>query len=392
MTDGATASRGQALRRRAAAQGLDLDARGRRDRLDVLDAGVQDTGADAAAWALAVRGAPVDAGLGRDLALAWTLRGAPHVYRRADLPAAARALAPFSEEDARRRLQSAAAPLVADGQSATDALVVVGRAMREVTTGPTAKGEVSSRLTPLLPQAYVRWCAACGTTHTHESLFRLAALHAGLELEPRTSPPVLTPVAGWRGHLDALPALVAAEPRDRDVPARLDTVRAYLHLHGPARPADVAAHLEAPVADVRRHWASLADELAEVDLEGERRWLLAGDLDALERAREAPAGPARVHLLGPSDPFLQARDRELLVPDAAARSDLWRALGRPGAVLRGGEVVGTWRPRATGSSLRLQVRPSVPWDRRAPDLDAAVDDEAERLATFRGLRYAGRAE
>jgi len=43
----------------------------------VLDLGVQDTGPDAARWALAVRGladVPAD-----DVALVWTLRGAPHL-------------------------------------------------------------------------------------------------------------------------------------------------------------------------------------------------------------------------------------------------------------------------------------------------------------------------
>ena len=40
-----------------------------------------------------------------------------------------------------------------------------------------------------------------------------------------------------------------------------------------------------------------------------------------------------MRLLGPFDPFLQARDREVVVPDPAHRKDLWRTLGRPGGVL-----------------------------------------------------------
>ena len=86
-------------------------------------------------------------------------------------------------------------------------------------------------------------------------------------------------------------------------------------------------------------------------------------------------------MLGPFDLFLQGRDRELLVPDAARRKDLWRMLGRPGAVLSGHEIVGTWRPRASGSKLRLAVDA---WG-AVPDLS----EQAERLAEFRGAEFAG---
>ncbi len=62
-----------------------------------------------------------------------------------------------------------------------------------------------------------------------------------------------------------------------------------------------------------------------------------------------------MRLLGPFDLFLQGRDRELVVPDADARKDLWRTIGRPGGVLAGHEVVGSWRPRSKGKKLRLAV-------------------------------------
>jgi Winged helix DNA-binding domain len=92
-----------------------------------------------------------------------------------------------------------------------------------------------------------------------------------------------------------------------------------------------------------------------------------------------------VRLLGPFDLFLQGRDRETLVPSAAHRKALWPTLGRPGAVLVDGEVLGTWRPRASGDRLRVLVDRWVPWD---PAVEDAVHAQGERLAEHRGARLA----
>ena len=62
-----------------------------------------------------------------------------------------------------------------------------------------------------------------------------------------------------------------------------------------------------------------------------------------------------VRLLGPYDLLVQGKDRDLLVPEAAHRKQLWPALGRPGPLLADGEIVGCWRPRAKGAKLDLEV-------------------------------------
>ena len=381
-------SRAQALRFRAAAQQLDA-APGATATADarVLDLGVQDTGHDGALWALAVRGVDVPA-WPDDLALAWTLRGGPHAYRRAELPAVARALVPMSAADAAKRVFDAAKPLREAGIPLPEAWAEVGRAHAAVVTEPMVKGEVSTRLTRMLGEPYRRWCRPCQAVHLYEQTFRLPALHAGLELEPGTSPPVLAPVAGWPAeHLAGFVDAVATPYPERGVPDHLDPLRAYLRLQGPARPADVAAFLDAPAADVKRRWADLdaAGALAEVTVDGERRWVLAEDVDRLRAAADDAGGPV-VRLVAPFDPWLQARDRELLVPDPARRAELWPVLGRPGAVLADGEVVGTWRPRASGRRLAVETTPWVPWD---DAVRAGVDEGVARLAAQRGLAPAG---
>jgi hypothetical protein len=356
-------TRSQVLAFRVRAQQLDREA-GDVTSTGVLDIGVQDTGPDGALWALTNRGVGPHARSDNALAGVWTIRGAPHLYRRAELPAVAAATAPFSEADAGKRIYDAAKPLKAAGIGILDALETVASTMRSVVTEPMVKGDVSARLATLMDPPYLRFCRPCDATHLYEMPFRLSALQAGLELERGTSPPILRP----------LPGLAPAT----EWPQRLDVVRAYLRLLGPATPKHVAGYLDAPVSDVRARWPA---DIVEVTVEGESRWVLA------EIEGELAAGPApAVRLLAPFDLFLQARDRSLLVDDPARAKALWPALGRPGAVLVDGGIAGLWRPRKSGERLRVHVEMWNPASRR---VRAAIGEQAERLAAFRHATLSG---
>ena len=86
------------------------------------------------------------------------------------------------------------------------------------------------------------------------------------------------------------------------------------------------------------------------------------------------------------DAYLAQRDRELLVPDAALRKRIWRAIGNPGTVLIEGALAGLWR--ATGRAKRLVVTV----EELDPSVRVAADEltaEVQLLARWRG---AGRAE
>ncbi|MGW6692196.1 DNA glycosylase AlkZ-like family protein [Rhodococcus sp. NPDC054953] len=346
------------------------DAAGPTD-CDVLDIGVQNTGPDGAALALHLRGTPPDTA--GDLALAWTIRGAPHCYRRADLPAVAVATAPLSESDAGKRIFDANRPLKAAGIPALDALRAVAAAMRDIVREPTVKGDMSGALSERMSEPYLRFCRPCNTTHLYEMPFRLAALHAGLELRRGTSPPILERIPGWR------PA-----PYDRlatDADPRVDVIRGYLRYFGPTDPKSVASYLDAPVAEVKRNWPT---DTVTVAVDGVSRSILADDADALFAA---PADGS-VRLLGPFDPYLQLKDRDLLVRDETRRKALWPTLGRPGAVAVGGEVIGEWRPRTTGRRLAVEVT-RWPTESGPSAAAEAVEEQAAALAAFRGVEFAG---
>jgi len=364
-------SRTQVLRYRVHAQQLDRSPRKDRrpDDAALLDLGVQDTGPDGALWALALRGVPVTAHhWPPELALAWTLRASPHAYRRADLPAVEKALRPWSEADAAKRVINASAPLASAGIPVLDALATVSRTMREVVDEPMVKGTLSTRMTAELPEPYLRWCAACHATHMYEMPFRLAALHAGLELEPYTSPPVVRRIPRWPAS-----QVGNVERADDSDDGPWDVLRGLLHLLGPVTPKQAAVFLDSTVRDVKARWPQ---DAVEVDRDG------ASILDADLAALQDPPHEPLVRLLGPYDLFLQGRDRDLLVPDKAHHKPLWPTIGRPGAVLADGEIVGTWRPRAKGKQLALELDEWVSWSGRTR---TAVGVEHERLAEFRGM-------
>jgi hypothetical protein len=157
------------------------------------------------------------------------------------------------------------------------------------------------------------------------------------------------------------------------VPERFDVVRAYLRLLGPATPKLVAGYLDAPLKDVQARWP---DDAVEVAVDGERRWLVRDDAGRLDDPPEV------TRLLGPFDLFLQARDRELLVPDPARAKEVWRTLGRPGGVLLDGEIAGTWRARKAGAAVTVAVEL---WSPASSAGRAAITEQADRLATFRRL-------
>ncbi|WNV82406.1 winged helix DNA-binding domain-containing protein [Umezawaea sp. Da 62-37] len=322
--------------------------------LRVFDLGVSDSERSAAA-ALAARLA-VDPDLD-DYTATWTVRGAPHLHRPADFPALAARVWPLGDADAIARMSRPRG--VASGLAA---LTAVASALREVVTAPMTKGEASRLVTPLVPPEVTAWCRGCDATHVQDPVFRLAALPAGLVFDTAPKTVTFVPTSPWPG----VPSSTVGFE---------DLLLAYLRLHGPAGPSEVAGYFGTTAAVIKEVWPS---DLAEVRVDGRKAWLPADQVPALLDAPD----PDVVRLLPPLDPYLQARDRDLLVPDKAAQKEVWRILGRRGAIVVDGEVTGTWQAKAAGKRLDVTLRPFG----EAPP--AAVSDEAQRLARVRGLASA----
>ncbi|MFD4642083.1 winged helix DNA-binding domain-containing protein [Lentzea sp. NPDC058436] len=326
----------------------ELDRRtGDATELAVFSLGVQDNTAGSALLSLAAR---LDAPTTEDFTVTWSVRGAPHLHRAGELKAFSRALWPWSDADARAR---AARPKVDD---LLDALRHIATAMRSIVTKPMTKGELSKALTPLAPKQTVEPCRGCQTEHVSDPIFRLGALPAGLRIIPEEKTVTFERIHGWPG----VPRKTAGFD---------ELIHRYLTLHGPAGPSEVASYFGTSTREVKKRWPK--EGLVEVTVEGSPAWLP-------EDVEIADAEPPDVRLLPPTDPYLQARDRDLLLPDKAAQKDIFRILGRRGAILVDGEIAGSWQGRVV-SGKRFEVT-TTPY-RPLPDLLP----EAQLLAKAKGL-------
>jgi hypothetical protein len=103
-------------------------------------------------------------------------------------------------------------------------------------------------------------------------------------------------------------------------------------------------------------------------------WILTDDEAAFRQSSRAkPAAPARLLPSGDAYYLLWDADRELLVPEAKRRAELWTTRVWPGALLVNGDIVGVWRRSAEEISIDT-------WRRLSPAEWEAVEAEAIALS------------
>ena len=158
-----------------------------------------------------------------------------------------------------------------------------------------------------------------------------------------------------------------------------ELVRRFLHCYGPAAPADLQAWLGSSPQQAKRLWSAAAEEMEPVRVLGRTRWALIRDRDSLTAP---PEQPGRLILLGPHDPYLDLRDRALVLEDPARQRQVWRTVSNPGAVLKDGRVAGIWTGKAVQGRLEFSL--SL-WEPLSPGARRALEREAGAYAAFRGL-------
>jgi hypothetical protein len=164
--------------------------------------------------------------------------------------------------------------------------------------------------------------------------------------------------------------LIPVERPDVDVEdARRELARRFLHWLGPATKQGLARWTGVQPRDAAETWSAIEAELVPVEVNGDRRFMLAADIDALVSAE-----PIRGIRLLPLDDPLAKTDKGLLVPEATRRARVLPGWGEspgyiPGTVLVDGEIVGGWQ--------RQQRRVTIhPFARLSSSVREAIEAEA----------------
>ncbi|HVF08821.1 MAG TPA: crosslink repair DNA glycosylase YcaQ family protein, partial [Actinomycetota bacterium] len=211
------------------------------------------------------------------------------------------------------------------------------------------------RLRGFLGEARMRYDEAGQGIGVHGNALRYAALTGAVAIR-------------WEGA--RLPTVWTVPPPDVDAhAARLELARRFLHILGPTTPEAFA------------EWAGIAGRRGSEAFDALRRsmtpvrtpvgdaWILSRDEPTL---REAPGPEAPARLLPSGDAYYLGGDRELLIPDADRRRELWTSRVWPGALLVEGEIVGTWRRSQGTVSVKA-------WRRLSRTARDAVETEAQGL-------------
>lgn len=155
-----------------------------------------------------------------------------------------------------------------------------------------------------------------------------------------------------------------------------EVVRRYLGAYGPATREEFARWWGMQPAPAGRILQASADELHEVDVEGQRAWALREDVPEMRKAR--PRSPAR--LLPAFDVYVAGVRPKSALVDRRSEARVFRQAGwiSP-VVLIDGMVAGVWSHERRGAGIEVSVQPFA---RLSTARRREVADEADRLGAF----------
>jgi hypothetical protein len=154
--------------------------------------------------------------------------------------------------------------------------------------------------------------------------------------------PAFTSYKNWLGY-----------PLDpgKDAPGKI--ARKFLHCYGPATIDAFASWLGSSGKQARRLWESIANEMEPVEmLRGKKAFVLSADKDLLYAP---PVCERELLLLGGHDPYLDQRDRHILLDDKELQKKVWQTTTNPGVILRHGKIIGIWTGTKKGNGVDIKM-------------------------------------
>ena len=215
-----------------------------------------------------------------------------------------------------------------------------------------------------------------------DEILRLTGLkHAGEKL--RMSWGMMLKPASFRGYLCFGPSAGQnAQFTHPEIPVHADSVddfvaRRYFAAYGPATEYDFSRWLSVGPASARAMMAALGEELAEIDLEGAKAWMLRKDFRSASRAE-----PVRtVRLLPAFDQYVFAagpRSARLMRGDFHSRIYKTQGWFSP-VLLVDGRMDGVWNFVRKAKALVVTIEPFVKATLR---VRRAAEEEAERISAY----------
>ena len=183
--------------------------------------------------------------------------------------------------------------------------------------------------------------------------------------------PTFTSPLRWLGHKLVPSAQGTAE-----------LARRFLHAYGSATPRAFADWLGSTPAQAKRLWRQIEEELEPVTAAGKKAFILQSDRESF-RCADAEES---LLLLGPHDPYLDIRDRAILLEDTAAQRQVWRTVGNPGVILKSGKIIGIWKTRTQREKLSVTT---TLWEPLSSPEQRELERQMEEYASFRGLALQG---
>lgn len=178
--------------------------------------------------------------------------------------------------------------------------------------------------------------------------------------------PTFTSYMSWLGH--------PLSP-SKDAAAKL--ARKFLHCYGPTTSDAFASWLGCSGKQAQRMWKSISDEMEPVKIfDGKNAFILSKDRDLLH---SPPSLQRDLLLLGGHDPYLDQRDRHILLENKMLQQKVWRLVTNPGVILQHGVIIGIWTTKKKGQGVEVNM---TLWNGNNSDKQK-LNNLVEEYAAFR---------